>query len=116
MDRQSLYSDFGPSPLNNWDSKDPAFTKLHSQEGSRAASQVHSQRNQSRDLDGLAHSELDYVDVGKELGKSQGGKPNMDEVASDEQDGLRSEFNRNVVRVKASCALSIPTSDDTRLS
>ncbi len=118
-DRQSIISDLGPSPLENWNAIDPKFTKITSHHGSRApskaASRVASQRNQSRDLNDLAESELDYVDVGKEIRMSQGGKPGLDDAASDEQDGLRSEFNGEV-RDKASRALPIPTSDDTRLT
>ncbi|KLO18358.1 hypothetical protein SCHPADRAFT_121940 [Schizopora paradoxa] len=113
--RQSMMSELGPFP-HDYDPTNPTFTKLPSIHGSRAASRaasrVASQRNQSRDLDDLARSELDYVDVGKEIGKSQGGKPDMDDAASNEQDGLRSEFN--AVRDKASPALPFSISKSTR--
>ena len=93
--RDSMMSDLGPFPNRaDWD---PSMLsrKLPSRAGSRApsrisraASRVASQRHQSRDMEELANSEVDYVDVQKEVGKGD----EADEIASNEQDGLRSEL------------------------
>ena len=59
---------------------------------SRAPSRAASNRNhQSRDMDDLAKSELSYVDVARDIANQDG----LEDIASDEQDGLRSEFHND---------------------